>query len=119
MIFVCRYDWIKQIFVQHADHFSSRPIHSWLVNLVLRGKVKTLLINIFSVVVPPMIFVCRYDWIKQLFVQQADHFSSRPIHSWLVNLVLRCKGKHYQAWATISPWMGGCDNVFDEKKWKK
>ncbi len=42
---------------------------------------------------PPFILVCRYDWIKQLFVQQADQFSSRPVQSWLLNQVIKGKGK--------------------------
>ncbi len=41
---------------------------------------------------PPLILICRYEWVKELFVHQADYFSNRPTHQWAINYFFKGKG---------------------------
>ncbi len=38
------------------------------------------------------LFVCQFDWMKELYLQKADIFSGRPETSWLINYLFKGKG---------------------------
>ena len=42
---------------------------------------------------PPVVMITNLDWIKLLFIHNADHFSNRPSHMWLVNQLIKGKGE--------------------------
>ena len=52
-IFLTDYEYIKKVFVQHADNFSNRPDDLWLIKQVTKEKGKILLGNRIILAVSP------------------------------------------------------------------
>ena len=42
---------------------------------------------------PPVVMITNLDWIKRLFIHNADYFSNRPSDMWLVNQLTKGKGE--------------------------